>query len=289
MRIDLHTHSSASDGTDPPAEVMRRARERGVNVVALTDHDTVAGHAGARAALSPGPRCPAGPPDPPGLTFVPGMELSCHLDGRSLHLLAYLFDPAHPGLAAETASIRDDRVRRARAMVAKLAALGAGVTWEQVAAIAGDSVVGRPHIARAMAAAGVISDPAGAFTAEWIGDGGRAYEDKYALDPSVAIGLVRDAGGVSVLAHPGTPGYEVPDEVIARLAAAGLAGVEVWHPDQPAAERARARALAGELGLVTTGGSDDHGALTGYRIGAETTPPESWEHLAARASSGAAR
>ena len=131
------------------------------------------------------------------------MELSCHLDGRSLHLLAYLFDPAHPGLAAETASIRDDRVRRARAMVAKLAALGAGVTWEQVAAIAGDSVVGRPHIARAMAAAGVISDPAEAFTAAWIGDGGRAYEDKYALDPSVAIGLVRDAGGVAVLAHPG--------------------------------------------------------------------------------------
>ena len=295
MRIDLHTHSSASDGTDPPAEVMRRARERGVDVVALTDHDTVAGHAEARAALSPGPAGlpgppgPAGTPEPPGLTFVPGMELSCHLDGRSLHLLVYLFDPAHPGLAAETASIRDDRVRRARAMVAKLAALGAGVTWEQVAAIAGDSVVGRPHIARAMAAAGVISDPAEAFTAEWIGDGGRAYEDKYALDPSVAIGLVRDAGGVAVLAHPGTPGYEVPDEAIARLAAAGLAGVEVWHPDQPAAERARARALAGELGLATTGGSDDHGALTGYRIGCETTPPESWEHLAARASSGAAR
>ena len=289
MRIDLHTHSSASDGTDPPAEVMRRARERGVDVVALTDHDTVAGHAEARAALSPGTRRPAGPPDPPGLTFVPGMELSCQLAGRSLHLLAYLFDPAHPGLAAETASIRDDRVRRARAMVAKLTALGAGVTWEQVAAIAGDSVVGRPHIARAMAVAGVISDPAEAFTAEWIGDGGRAYQDKYALDPSVAIGLVRDAGGVSVLAHPGTPGYEVPDEVIARLAAAGLAGVEVWHPEQPAAERARARALAGELGLAATGGSDDHGALTGYRIGRETTPPESWEHLAAQASSGAAR
>ena len=284
MRIDLHTHSSASDGTDPPAEVMRRARERGVDVVALTDHDTAAGHSEARAAASPGTSGPAGPPDPPGLTFVPGMELSCRLNGRSLHLLAYLFDPAHPGLAAETASIRDDRVRRARAMVAKLATLGAGVTWEQVAAIAGDSVVGRPHIARAMAAAGVISDPAEAFTAEWIGDGGRAYEDKYALDPSVAIGLVRDAGGVSVLAHPGTPGYEVPDEVIARLTAAGLAGVEVWHPEQPAAERARARALADDLGLAATGGSDDHGALTGYRIGCETTPPESWEHLAAQAS-----
>jgi predicted metal-dependent phosphoesterase TrpH len=273
VRIDLHTHSSASDGTDPPAEVMRRARARGVDVVALTDHDTVAGHDEARRAL------------PPGLTLVPGMELSCRLDGRSLHLLACLFDPAHPGLAAEVAKIRGDRVRRARAMVARLAGLGAGVTWDQVAAIAGDGVVGRPHIARAMAAAGVIRDPAEAFTTEWIGDGGRAYEDKYALDPAVAIGLVRDAGGVSVLAHPGTAGYEVPDAVIARLAAAGLAGVEVWHPEQPPAERSRARALANDLGLVATGGSDDHGALTGYRIGCETTPPESWDRLAAQASS----
>ena len=284
MRIDLHTHSSASDGTDPPAEVMRRARERGVDVVALTDHDTVAGHAEARAALSPGPRGPAGPPGPPGLTLVPGMELSCRLDGRSLHLLAYLFDPAHPGLAAEVSAIRGDRVRRARAMVAKLAALGAGVTWDQVAAIAGDGVVGRPHIARALADAGVIAEPAEAFTAAWIGDGGRAYEDKYALDPVVAIGLIRDAGGVSVLAHPGTPGYEVPGDDIAALAAAGLAGLEVWHPEQPAAERARTHALAADLDLVPAGGSDDHGALTGYRIGCETTPAESWERLAAQAS-----
>ncbi len=289
MRIDLHTHSSASDGTDPPAGVMRRARERGVDVVALTDHDTVAGHAEARRSLSPGPQGPPGAPGPASLTLVPGMELSCRLHGRSLHLLAYLFDPAHPGLAAEGAKIRGDRVRRARAMVARLAALGAGVTWEQVAAIAGDGVVGRPHIARAMAAAGVISDPAQAFTADWIGDGGRAYEDKYALDPAAAIGLVRDAGGVSVLAHPGTAGYEVPDEVIGRLAAAGLAGVEVWHPGQPAAERSRVGALAGELGLVATGGSDDHGALTGYRIGAETTPPEAWERLASQASGAAVR
>jgi predicted metal-dependent phosphoesterase TrpH len=130
----------------------------------------------------------------------------------------------------------------------------------------------------------VISDPADAFTTAWIGDGGRAYEDKYALEPAGAIGLVRAAGGVSVLAHPGTPGYEVPDAVIARLAAAGLAGVEVWHPEQSQAERDRARRLADELGLVATGGSDDHGALTGYRIGTESTPPEAWRRLAAQAS-----
>ena len=272
MRIDLHTHSSASDGTEPPAEVMRRARLAGLDVVALTDHDTVAGHDEARGHL------------PAGLTLVPGMELSCHLDGRSLHLLAYLFDPAHPGLAEELAKIRGDRVRRARVMVGKLAGLGAPVTWEQVTAIAGDGVVGRPHIARALAAAGVVSEPAEAFTPEWIGDGGRAYEDKYALDPAAAIALVQAAGGVSVLAHPRTAGYEVRDEVITRLAAAGLAGVEVWHPEQPAAEREVVHALAMELGLVATGGSDDHGALTGYRIGSEVTPPDAYDRLAERSS-----
>jgi hypothetical protein len=169
-------------------------------------------------------------------------------------------------------------------MVGKLAALGAPVTWEQVTAIAGDGVVGRPHIARALAGAGVVSEPAEAFTPEWIGDGGRAYEDKYALDPAAAIALVRAAGGVSVLAHPRTAGYEVPDEVIVRLAAAGLAGVEVWHPEQPAAERDRVLVLATELGLAATGGSDDHGALTGYRIGCDVTPPGAYERLAERAS-----
>jgi predicted metal-dependent phosphoesterase TrpH len=272
VRIDLHSHSNASDGTEPPAEVMRRARLAGLDVVALTDHDTVAGHDEARRHL------------PAGLTLVPGMELSCTLDGRSLHLLAYLFDPDHPGLAAEGVKIRGDRVRRARVMVAKLAALGAPVTWEQVSAIAGGGVVGRPHIARALADAGVVSEPAGAFTPEWIGDGGRAHEDKYALDPAGAIALIRAAGGVSVLAHPRTAGYEVPDEVIAGLAAAGLAGVEVWHPEQPATERDRVSALATELGLAATGGSDDHGALTGYRIGCEVTPPGAYEQLAERAS-----
>jgi predicted metal-dependent phosphoesterase TrpH len=271
VRIDLHTHSSASDGTDRPAEVMRRARANGADVVALTDHDTVTAHDEARRSL------------PPGLTFVPGMELSCHAGGRSLHLLAYMFDPAHPGLAAECGNIRGDRVRRARAMVRRLAELGTGVTWRQVAAIAGAGVVGRPHIARAMVEAGVISEPSQAFTAEWIGEGGRAYEDKYALDPVVAIGLVRAAGGVSVLAHPRTAGYEVSDEVIGQLAAAGLAGVEVWHPEQEIAERERVLALATELGLAATGGSDDHGALTGYRIGCDTTPPQAYERLVGQA------
>ncbi len=151
MRADLHVHSTASDGTDDPAEVMRRAAAAGLDVVALTDHDTTAGHAAARAAL------------PGSLIMLPGMELSSELAGRSVHLLTYLFDPAYPELAAETARIRDDRVLRAQAMVRRLGELGAAVTWAHVAAIAGDSVVGRPHIARAMAQAGVVDDPAAAF------------------------------------------------------------------------------------------------------------------------------
>jgi 3',5'-nucleoside bisphosphate phosphatase len=272
-RADLHVHSSASDGTDPPAEVVRRAAQAGLDVVALTDHDTVAGHAEARAAL------------PSGLTLLPGMELSAKLDDRSVHLLAYLFDPDQPELAAELARIRDDRVIRARTMVDKLAALGVDISWDQVAAIAGPAVVGRPHIARAMVAAGAIAQPSQAFTPDWIADGGRAYVDRYALEPVRAIGLVRAAGGVAVLAHPRSGGeYTVSDQEITGLAAAGLAGLEVRHPDHSQAERAELSALAHRLDLVATGGSDDHGSLTGYRIGGEVAPDGGYEALVARAN-----
>jgi 3',5'-nucleoside bisphosphate phosphatase len=270
-RIDLHVHSSASDGTDAPADVARRAHAAGLDVFALTDHDTQAGIAEARAAL------------PAGLTLVPGMELSAGLDGRSVHLLAYLFDPADPALAAETERVRDDRTYRARAMVDRLAALGTGVTWDQVAAIAGGAVVGRPHIARALAQAGAIETPADAFTDEWIGDGGRAFVERYAPDLARAIALVRAAGGVPVLAHPRSPGYEVGDEVIRGLADAGLAGIEVFHLDHDEAERARLSRLARSLGLIATGGSDDHGSFNGHGLGAETTPEEEYERLLALA------
>lgn len=270
MRADLHVHSTASDGTDPPAEVMRRAARAGLDVVALTDHDTVAGHAEAHAAAGP-------------VALLPGMELSCRLDGRSLHMLAYLFDADQPELAAELTRIRDDRVLRARAMVDKLAGLGVNVSWGQVAAIAGQAVVGRPHIARAMADSGAIASPREAFTRDWIADGGRAYVGRYALDPVRAIDLVRAAGGVTVLAHP-RAGRDtwVTNEQITRLAAVGLAGLEVFHPDQSEAERARLIALAHDLALVPTGGSDDHGSLTGYRLGGETTSAEAYQDLLSR-------
>ena len=269
MRIDLHSHSTASDGTDPPAEVMRRARAAGLDVIALTDHDTLAGHDEARRAL------------PPGLALVPGMELSGRLGGHSVHLLAYHVDPAHAGLAEQLAAITTDRLRRGQDMVARLRELGVDVTWEQVAAIAGGGVVARPHIARAMVEAGAIARPEQAFTPEWIGAGGRAYVSRYALDPEEAIRLVSAAGGVSVLAHPGLAerGWVIDDATVERLAGAGLGGLEVYHPDQDDAQRLRLAGLAAELGLAASGGSDDHGALTGHRLGSETIAPEQYERL----------
>ena len=169
MRIDLHSHSTASDGTDPPAEVVRRAREAGLDVLALTDHDTLAGLAAARRAL------------PPGLALVTGMELSARLDGRSVHLLGYGLDGAEGSpLAAAAAGIVEARRGRARRMVDRLRELGVDITWPQVEALAAGGVVGRPHVARAMVAAGAIDRPEQAFTPEWIGAGGRAYVSRYA-------------------------------------------------------------------------------------------------------------
>jgi predicted metal-dependent phosphoesterase TrpH len=276
-KADLHCHSTASDGTRPPAEVIRRAAAAGLDLIALTDHDTVAGLDEARQAL------------PPGMALLPGMELSCRRDGHSVHLLGYLFDPDHGALKTELQAIRDSRLDRARAMVTRLADLGVPVTWEQVTAIAGAGVVGRPHVARAMIATGVVSSIAEAFSTDWIGPGGRAHVARYALDPVQAVALVREAGGVTVLAHPlaKTRGALVSDRLITELARAGLAGLEIAHPDHDQAQRERLRALASSLGLIATGGSDDHGELTGDRIGRERTAPDQLDRLLAGGSGAA--
>jgi predicted metal-dependent phosphoesterase TrpH len=216
------------------------------------------------------------------------MELSCRLGGHSVHLLAYHVDPAYAALAEQLAAITTDRVRRARDMVVRLRELGVDVTWEQVAAIAGGGVVARPHIARAMVAAGAIARPDQAFSTEWIGAGGRAYVSRYALDPEEAIHLVTAAGGVSVLAHPslGERGWVIDDAAVERLAGAGLAGLEVYHPDHDDAQRLRLAGLAAALGLVASGGSDDHGSLTGHRLGCETIAPAEYERLMSLAARG---
>jgi predicted metal-dependent phosphoesterase TrpH len=274
VRIDLHCHSTASDGTDTPAELVRNAAAAGLDVVALTDHDTTRGHAEAIAAL------------PAGLTLVTGAELSCRIDGISMHMLAYLFDPEEPALLAERELVRDDRVPRARAMVARIQELGVPVTWEQVARIAGDGSVGRPHVATALVELGVVPTVSDAFTPDWLADGGRAFVEKHETDPFEAIRLIKGAGGVAVFAHPAASkrGRTVPESAIAKMAAAGLDGLEVDHMDHDPDTRVRLRGLAGELGLLATGSSDYHGSRKTVALGEYTTDPEVYGEITRRAT-----
>ncbi|GAA3830905.1 PHP domain-containing protein [Streptomyces coacervatus] len=274
MRIDLHAHSTASDGTDTPADLVRNAAAAGLDVVALTDHDTTRGYAEAIAAV------------PEGLTLVTGAELSCRIDGVSMHMLAYLFDPEEPALLAERELVRDDRVPRAKGMVAKLNGLGVPVTWEQVERIAGGGSVGRPHVATALVELGVVPTVSDAFTDDWLADGGRAFVEKHETDPFEAIRLVKAAGGVTVFAHPGASkrGRTVPESGIAELAAAGLDGIEVDHMDHDEETRARLRGLAKELGLLTTGSSDYHGSRKTCVLGEYVTDPEVYGEITRRAT-----
>ncbi|MFG3657732.1 PHP domain-containing protein [Streptomyces sp. NPDC047706] len=274
MRIDLHTHSTASDGTDTPAELVRNAAAAGLDVVGLTDHDTTRGYAEAIEAL------------PEGLTLVTGAELSCRVDGIGMHMLAYLFDAEEPALLAERELVRDDRVPRAKGMIAKLNELGVPVTWEQVARIAGEGSVGRPHVASALVELDIVASVGDAFTQDWLADGGRAYVEKHETDPFEAIRLIKGAGGVAVFAHPGAAkrGRTVPESAIAELAAAGLDGIEVDHMDHDPDTRARLRGLAKELGLLVTGSSDYHGSRKTVTLGEYVTDPEVYGEITRRAT-----
>ena len=272
-RIDLHTHSTASDGTTPPERLVHEARAAGLDVIALTDHDTTAGWAAAAEAL------------PAGLALVRGAEISCTSGGISLHLLAYLFDPDEPAFAARRHELRASRLHRAERMVGLLADDGHPVTWAQVQELAGGTV-GRPHVAQALIDAGLVRSVEEAFTAEWIGTRGRYWVGKADLDVFEAIELVAGAGGVSVFAHPSATGRgrTVGDDVIAAMARAGLAGLEVDHLDHDDAARAHLRGLAADLGLLVTGSSDFHGDNKANRLGAHLTGDPSYDEIVARAT-----
>jgi len=271
--VDLHTHSRHSDGTNTIAENVALAIERGLEGIAVTDHDTTAGHAEAAAAS-------AGTD----LRIVPGVEFSAEHDGASLHILAYWVDPTSPALIEELRRLTDTRFRRGELMVEKLQGLGYDISFEQVRAIAGDDLIARPHVAQAMVEAGIVATEKDAFD-RFISDGGVAYVPKHALAPMGALALIRDAGGVCVLAHPAMwkGNGSVPEPLIEEMAAAGLGGLEVDHPDHDEAQRSHYRAVAARLDLVPTGASDCHGARYGYRLGSETTPVELVAELERRA------
>jgi predicted metal-dependent phosphoesterase TrpH len=281
VRIDLHTHSNRSDGTDPVPVLMTHAQQAGLDVIALTDHDTADGWVEARQAA-----------EELEIGFVPGLEISCKFNGISVHLLAYLPDPAYPPLAKDLQVIRDGRSDRIPTIVARLNSIGVPLTVEEVLAQAtGTPSVGRPHVADALVANGTVTNRTEAFDL-YLADGRAGHVPHYALEPGHAIDLVREAGGVPVIAHPwGRSSYKVmTEENLARLVEDhGLAGIEVDHQDHSPESRTALRAIAGNLGIFYTGSSDHHGAgKIDHDLGVNSTEPEQLERLLETAKNNAA-
>lgn len=265
MRIDLHAHSNVSDGTETPAGVIVSAVAAGLDAVALTDHDSTDGWESASAAAREH-----------GVAFVPGMEISCRTEeGISVHLLSYLHDPAHAGLLEEITKSKDARLTRAEHMVTLLSE-DYPLTWDDVIHhVAPGATVGRPHIADALVAAGVVADRTEAFTSI-LTSHSRYFVQHYAPNPALAVELVRAAGGVPVFAHPvaSSRGRIVGERTYRDMIDAGLLGLEVEHRDNPEEGRAFLRGLATEHGLLMTGSSDYHGAGKPNLLGENTTSPE---------------
>jgi 3',5'-nucleoside bisphosphate phosphatase len=275
--IDLHTHSSVSDGTESPAELVGSAVRAGLGTVALTDHDSSAGWQEAMTAA-------AGT----GLTVIPGMELSTELDGRSVHLLAYLFDPLDADILDETARIRESRLHRAETIVRRIG-VDYPIAWADVLAqTSHGTTVGRPHIADALVALGIVPDRGAAF-ADILHPRSSYFQSHYAPDPLTAVKLVRAAGGVPVLAHPGTRGRDkvVPEDTLRQLVDAGLFGLEIQHRDNTDDGKERLTQLAAQFSLAVTGSSDYHGDGKPNRLGENTTEPDVLERLIAAGTGSA--
>lgn len=261
--IDLHLHSNVSDGTGSPTDVVREAHAAGVRTMALTDHDTAAGWDEAREECL---RL--------GMTFIPGMEFSSRIEHGSIHILAYLIDPNFAPLAEELDKLQNDRENRLRQMTENVSA-DYDITWdhvmEQVAA-SGKSL-GRPHLADALVAQGIIGERSEAFDGI-LSKNGPYYVSQYALDPVSAVKLIRAAGGVPVMAHPTTRGRVAPMEYIDRLIDAGLGGYEIEHRENMEPGKTILREICLERGLIMTGSSDYHGTGKPNQPGEYTTAPE---------------
>lgn len=275
MRIDLHSHSARSDGTQTPTELVSAAAAAGLDVLGLTDHDTVAGWEEADRVGREA-----------GVSVIPGAELSCQSRGVSVHVLAYLVDPTSEPLGEEMRRSRESRVGRLRTMADLLIADGYLDSYEQVLEQMQDgSTPGRPHLADAMVAAGRFPDRDAAF-ADVLSGRSRYYVGHYATDVLRAVAVIREAGGVAVIAHPfaSERGHLVGDDVIEAMAQAGMGGIEVDHRDHGPRERAHAAQLARRLDLLATGASDYHGAGKVNLLGENTTAPEVLAALLERAT-----
>lgn len=285
MRIDLHTHSDRSDGTESPKTLVRRAQAEGIDVLGLTDHDTTEGwrEAAAMAART-------------GVNLVRGIEISCRFAGHGVHLLAYFPDPTYPPLADELDRILDGRNSRLPATLEKLRRLGIDIDATDVRRVAGNAAaIGRPHVADALVAKGVVADRNEAFD-RYLGPQGPAHVNRYAAELVAMIGTVTSAGGVSVIAHPWASRHNhtaLDVAGFARLKAVGMVGVEVDHEDHAPATRERLRAIARDLDFIVTGSSDNHGSgKSGHDLGCNSTAPADYERLldlAGKASAASGR
>ncbi len=262
MRVDLHMHSTASDGVYTPTEVVQIALTNQMDIIALTDHDNVNGLAEARQAAAEK------------LEVLPGVELSTEEDQKDRHLLGYLFDPDNEPFLTMLVELRNARVSRADRIVQKLAALGVNVSLERVYALAGAGSVGRPHIARAMLEQGYVSSLQEAFD-KYLEDGGPAFVPHYRLAPADAIQLLHQAGGIAVLAHPGRLDGDY-HQILESLVPVGLDGIEVYYPDHTPEIVRDLRQLAAQHNLVMTVGSDFHRREGdgSARIGTVKVPPD---------------
>lgn len=274
MRIDLHTHSNRSDGTDSPTKLIEKAKAAGLDVIALTDHDTTEGWRDASKAARR-----------EDIRLVKGMEFSCRLEGKSIHLLGYDFDPNNRALLAELKSVIDGRNSRLPATLERLQGIGIAIEASDVRRWSGNaSSLGRPHVADALVELGVVTNRDEAFD-KYLMPGRPAYVDRYATDLFQGIGLINDAGGVAVIAHPWSRGSHrvITARKLGELKAAGLKGIEVDHNDHDAEARASLRQIAREHGLVQTGSSDYHGTgKINFDLGCNTTAPNQFEALLAR-------